>query len=556
MRPGFSATLRLALLLALASVLAPEAFGQGIHMRLRANANPFPAHHRYANVWGDGNYAYVGSYTATGVLIFDISNPDSPVLVANYADPGHDSMLEDVEVKNGVGYFASNYKGGIHIVDVSNPAQPKLITRITSAMGGWDSVHTLLLDGNHLYLPHFQVDPYVQVWNVSNPAAPFLIQTFKTTDSRSIRAMSILNNHLFTSGYGGHTDIWDVTNIDTVPPTLLGTINSGLNSHSSSPTSDGHYLVSSEEFEAKGGLVKIFDISDPANPVQVSMITMSAFGIDAVSPHNPMVMGNILYHSWYQAGVLAFDITDPAHPVMVGNYDTWPGKVIWGQYDGDWGVYPYLGQDRVLLSDQDTGLYIVDATGVSADPVLFNYKVAPSTLPGSWPATATAFLLGLAPTGGLTVNVSTVGPVSTNPTITIPSGAHSASEAVGTSPVSEKTPATLTASYNNVQISAPMTILPPIPAKVVFLTNPVTGGQKTLVRVLMQGPVAVDTTVALSVLQGASAVKSIPSQVVVPKGHSTVVFTLFTNPVTTQTIVVVQATANGGAATGSLTVNP
>jgi choice-of-anchor B domain-containing protein len=556
MKSGFLMALRLARLLALASLLSPQVLGQGIHMRLRANANPFPAHHRYANVWGDGNYAYVGSYNATGVLIFDISNPDAPTLAANYTDPGFDAGMEDVEVQSGVGYFASNNKGGIHIVDLSNPAQPKLITRITSAIGGWDSVHTLLLDGHHLYVPHFLVDPYVQVWNISTPSAPVLIQTFKTTDSLSIRAMSILNNHLFTSGRGGHTDIWDVTNIDNAPPTLLGTIDSGELSHSSSPTPDGHYLVCSRELDAKGGDVKIYDISNPANPTQVSIITMPAYGINAVSPHNPMVMGNILYHSWYQAGMLAFDITNPANPIMVGNYDTWPGKVIWGQYDGDWGVYPYLGQDEILVSDQDTGLYIIDATGVSSDPVLFNYQVIPSALPGTWSATATAFLLGLAPTGGSTVNISTKGPVSTNPTIAIPAGAHSASETVNTVPVTKQTLATLTATFDNVQITAPLTVLVPIPAKVVFLTNPIVGGQKTLVRVVMQGPVAQNTNVALSVLQGASAVKSLPSQVVVSAKRNTVVFTLWTNAVNTQTTVQIKATANGGSATGSLTVNP
>jgi choice-of-anchor B domain-containing protein len=548
----------LGLFLLLSSGISPLALGQGIHVKLRANANPFPAHHRYANVWGDGHYAYVGSYIAAGVLIFDISNPDSPVLVANYTDPGHDLTMEDVEVKNGIGYFASNYNGGIHIVDLSNPANPKLITRITSAMGGWDSVHTLLIDddGDHLYVPHFLVDPYVQVWNVKNPAAPVLVQTFKTTDSNSIRAMSFLNNHLFTSGRGGHTDIWDVSNIDKKPPTLLGTINSGVLSHSSSPTADGHYLVCSRELHAMGGDVQIYDISNPAKPLLLSTITMPAFGINAVSPHNPMVMGNILYHSWYQAGMLAFDITDPSNPVMVGNYDTWPGPVNWGQYDGDWGVYPYLGQDKILVSDQDTGLYILDATGVSSDPVLFNYQVNPATVPGSWSATATAFLLGLAPSGGLAINVSTTGPVSTNPTITIPSGGHSASDSVNTSPVSSKTVGTLTASENGVQIPVNLTVLPPIPGKIVFFTNPITGGQKTQVRVVMQGPVAVNTNVALSVLQGSNAVASMPSQVVVSAGHNTVVFTLITSKVTTQTIVQVQATANGGSNKGSLTVNP
>jgi hypothetical protein len=143
----------------------PPKLPQPTTIRLRANANPDPAHHRYANVWGDGNFAYVGSYTANGVLIFDITNPDAPKVAANYTYSASnpvcgtecDQQLEDVEVHNGVGYFASNFKGGIHIVDLSNPYAPRLITRITSAQGGWDSVHTLLVNGNYLYVPHFLV---------------------------------------------------------------------------------------------------------------------------------------------------------------------------------------------------------------------------------------------------------------------------------------------------------------------------------------------------------------------------------------------------------------
>ena len=34
-------------------------------------------------------------------------------------------------------------------------------------------------------------------------------------------------------------------------------------------------------------------------------------------------------------------------------------------YDGNWGVYPLLGLDRVLLSDIQDGLIVVDATGTA-----------------------------------------------------------------------------------------------------------------------------------------------------------------------------------------------
>src|SRR5262245_9803871 len=87
-------------------------FGQIINTTLRSHANPFPQIRRYGDLWADHNladgkdYAYLGSDQASGVLIFNISNPDAPQLVANYA-PANSSDMEDVKVANGVGFFAS-----------------------------------------------------------------------------------------------------------------------------------------------------------------------------------------------------------------------------------------------------------------------------------------------------------------------------------------------------------------------------------------------------------------------------------------------------------------
>ena len=50
---------------------------------------------------------------------------------------------------------------------------------------------------------------------------------------------------------------------------------------------------------------------------------MDDLGFNAVTPHNPVVMGNKLYVAWYQAGIQVFDITDPADPKRIGQYDTY-----------------------------------------------------------------------------------------------------------------------------------------------------------------------------------------------------------------------------------------
>jgi hypothetical protein len=114
--------------------------------------------------------------------------------------------------------------------------------------------------------------------------------------------------------------------------------------------------------------VKIYDISaiDQANdPDPVPLLktfNRTNFGLDAYSPHHPHVHGNLLFLTWYEAGLTVFNISDPANPVLVGAFDTWPGTST--NFNGNWGVDLSSGLNRVLLSDRTRGLIVVDATGV------------------------------------------------------------------------------------------------------------------------------------------------------------------------------------------------
>ena len=115
--------------------------------------------------------------------------------------------------------------------------------------------------------------------------------------------------------------------------------------------------------EDSDGKVQIFDISSPATPVLLSTIDRTSLGISAISPHNPVLFNDtLLFISWYEAGVVVIDISNPSSPIKVGHYDTY----LTGphNYNGNWGVYPFLGLDRVLLSDLQGGLYVMDATSL------------------------------------------------------------------------------------------------------------------------------------------------------------------------------------------------
>ena len=536
-------------------VLPHLSFGQGVHMTLRANTNPFhPPGRRYTGVVAEGNYAYVGQYAGfNGVLVFNVANPDAPVLVTTYAPKGINTLdIEYLQVSNGIGYFASGRGGGVQIVDLSDPTHPKLIRQLTSADGAYDNVENVFIDGDHLYIPNYRnVSPAVEIWNVSDPESPFLITTVIGTDPVASHDVTVINNRMYISGWSGHVDIWDVTDVDTEPPTLLGTFTSESHVQFSWPTSDGNYLVCPHELST-GSDVRIYDISDPANVIQAAVLSAPALGIAALTPAEAKIVNNLLYVAWDQAGLLVFDITDPTNPVMVGSYDTFPGAWNAGPFSGAWSVFPFLGQDRILYTDQKTGLYIFDATGVSSEPALYSMTASPAKVTGSKAATGQVFLVGLAQAGGFTINLSANGPVATNPVV-VPEGATNVVFQEATSPVAANTPVVISATDGTYNASAGLTLLPPVPAKLTFSPSSIVGGNNSTMTVFLNAPAAVDTSVPVTVTSGQSAIASMPP-VVVSAGNSSAAVTVATNPGSCCTSVKVSATLNGTTKTSTLTV--
>jgi choice-of-anchor B domain-containing protein len=354
--------LALALLCVLAGAGAARA-----QISLVGALDPLPGTDVYGDVWGEGDYAYLGTNLGTGVRIIDISDPAAPALVATY-DAGVGVHFKDVKVHGGIGYFAGEAGGGLHIVDLGDPAAPALLSHLTAADGGHASVHNVFVANGFAYEADSRT-PTIVVFDVGDPAAPVYVRDIVTPDTGFIHDVTVIGDRLYASGWGGFTYIYDVSDVGSAPPALLGTVPSGIQSHSSWASSDNGLLVSAQEIS--DGEVRIFDVADPSAPVLLSTLDRTSLGIDAFTPHNPVLFDDtLLFVAWYEAGVVAIDLSDPANPVLVGNYDTFPGGES-GE-DGNWGVYPLLGLDRVLLSDMDSGLVIVNATplGPPAIPAL------------------------------------------------------------------------------------------------------------------------------------------------------------------------------------------
>jgi uncharacterized protein (TIGR03437 family) len=330
-------------------------------LKFLGRIDPFDGDNRYGDVWAEGKYAYLASYNGTGVMIIDISDPTNPKM-AGFYNPSEGGRFQDVVVINGIGYFGSENRGGLHIVDVRNPANPILLSQVNTDQSGHPNVHEIFVAEGVLYESDSRTN-IVKVFDVKNPAAPVFVRDIFASDPR-VHAAVVINGRLFTSGLGGKTDIYDVRRILMEPPAHLGVIDSGAGSHSSSASNDGKTLAVARE--TPDGDVRLFDITNPSNATLISTISAQSLGIDAFSPHNPYIVGNLLFVSWYQAGLILIDISNPSQPRLVGIYDT--SSAPSNGFDGCWGVYPFLGFDRVLLSDMDGGLFIVDATAAITGP--------------------------------------------------------------------------------------------------------------------------------------------------------------------------------------------
>ena len=332
--------------------------------------------HRYSDIWAEGNYAFVGTvYESKGVRVIDISDPTNPTPVYTWQPDGDSAEILDVKIGNGIAFFGSRFQG-VYVVDVTDPLNPVQLAHIDPSIGGPAETHNLTLDGDYLYIAD-DVGPIVTVFDISDPANPALVQSISSPGGTRIHGVTAKDGRLYTSVQinGGVTNIFDISGLPG-SVSVLGSFPSGSASHSSWPTDDGKYLVVAHE-EAQGYL-EFWDITDPSSPVSVSTLNPVALGFGGASVHDPVIIGNTLYATWAN-GYHIFDIANVANPVLVGSYLTHPSpndvKDI-----GAWGAYAFFGPDKIVVSDWDNGVFVIDAAPLPTRSAAFDIGGASSGL--------------------------------------------------------------------------------------------------------------------------------------------------------------------------------
>ena len=317
----------------------------------------------YADIWGDGDFAYIGHFGGSAVNIVNITDPANPVGI-EYAlpPPNTSSSAQDVKVGDGLLFIGLGGSGAsVHIVDVRTPMSPVGLVDIDIA--GLTSVHNVFYDNGWLYIvdsgtPRIGVVDLTGFDPDNPPASPIttLKWMMEGVGSSFVHDITVVGGRLYAAAWDSGLWIYDVSNVATEKPTFLGST-PGNNTHSCWPTDSGDFVVTAEE--RSGGGIQVYRVTAVGASVDLSLTDSFALPTnEAFSVHNPLIVGNRIYNSWYEAGLLIFDI-DPVTGLLdpVATFDTAVSV---------WGVYPLLGPERVLLSERDLGLLVVS---VGSGPV-------------------------------------------------------------------------------------------------------------------------------------------------------------------------------------------
>jgi len=159
--------------------------------------------------------------------------------------------------------------------------------------------------------------------------------------------------------YGIGVEIVDVT--DKSFPRLLYTLSyPGSGTHNCATTTDGNYLLTTDEVNATPKTLKIWDLRNPPSFPKVAEYT----GDPTTIVHNVFVKDSLAIMSYYKAGVKIVDISIPESPLEIGGYDTFPDSLDQSAtYTGAWSVYPYFPSGKIIIGDMVSGLFVIDLGG-------------------------------------------------------------------------------------------------------------------------------------------------------------------------------------------------
>ncbi|MEM6772515.1 MAG: choice-of-anchor B family protein, partial [Bacteroidota bacterium] len=358
------------LLLALLLATSFTAFGQ-LNATLRSN---FDYTDGVNDIWGyvapDGpEYAIVG--LETGVSFVSLADPDNPFEVTRIN--GDFSQWRDMKTYGEYAYsVADEGTEGITAFDLSDLPNDVTFNRTTYQVPGFERVFAR---AHNIYIDEEKGIAYTAggTRNVNDggilmfdlnqdPMSPVLIGV----------GPSVYSHDVFTKGdtmycsqiFRGNLAVYDISDYDNIVE-LGATFTPLTFTHNAWTTDDAQTIFTTDE--RRNAPVAAYDLSDKNDIKLLDEFRPLATINTGVIPHNVHVINDFLSISYYSDGLVVADASKPDNIIEVANWDTYLGDPNVEQgFVGAWGAMPFLPSGLTLVSDRQTGLYVVDINYVRA----------------------------------------------------------------------------------------------------------------------------------------------------------------------------------------------
>ncbi len=345
--------LQISMNLILGSMCFSFGFAQNQNINLIANLNDYSAI-GYTDCWGytaanGDEYALLGVYNGVSIInVTDTTNVTEVEFIPWVTAPPYGWY--DIKTYSEFMYVSSEGSQDIMIVDLGLlPNSTQVAGYLTGLTSG---PHNIYIDTSAALLyavEDLQVYPSVRIFSLADPVNPVEVSTINGKDAHDIFAQdSVL---YVAEGMDPSIGIYDMS--DPTNPSLLTrlTIPSPGYVHQVWVTEDNQYMITTEE--TAGKTIKFWDIQDLNN---ISLI--SEYLGSSQLAHNAYFSGNSIYIAHYESGLKVVDFSDPYNIAEAGFYDTYPQSDL-PEFNGAWGVYPFVQNGLIYASDMTTGLYVL-----------------------------------------------------------------------------------------------------------------------------------------------------------------------------------------------------
>jgi len=316
----------------------------------------------YNEIWGfvqnDHEFAVMGS--TEGTHIFDVTDPANGYLVASIdgGSTSPDVVHRDFHTYNGYLYAVADEMNSstLQIIDLNNA--PNSIEVVYDSNDIITRAHNIFIDEDNsiMYVCGGKVNGvsnYLCLLSLDDPENPTYLTNYNTHGY--VHDIYVIDNIGYLNAGNNGLHIVDFSDINA--PQTLGSLTDypyqGYN-HSGWLNSSGDTYIFADENH--GYEMKICNVSNP-NDIIVNTTFLSNIDVNSMA-HNLIIKDDYVYVSHYHDGLWIWDISNPSNPVVVGSYDTY-NPDDHDSYRGAWGVYPLLPSGNILVSDMQSGLFVL-----------------------------------------------------------------------------------------------------------------------------------------------------------------------------------------------------